>query len=276
MPEGPEVRTIRDVIATMEGDDIYVPSIISHPSKDHKFIRNGISGWDWISDGFLLEKAKSKGKCIVIDVRTIHKNRKMSIINTLGMSGTWIIDPNDYTHVRVVFNGKKKLAFKDTRSFGTLKVVTREEGLKKFKKIGWDLLNMSMPMDAWMRIQDSATGKTPIGSALMKQNKFSGIGNIYKSEILYRMRLDPRTTVGMLYPNTWGNVNYVAHDVLIKAYRAGGSSVQSYTANGKKGSNQNNLLIYKKKKCPMGHDTHKLEQSKRTTWWCPACQTRTK
>lgn len=35
--------------------------------------------------------------------------------------------------------------------------------------------------------------KTPIGAVLMDQSITSGIGNIYRAELLYRARLDPRT-----------------------------------------------------------------------------------
>jgi len=58
-------------------------------------------------------------------------------------------------------------------------------------RIGPDVLRADAdPERAWTRISRS---RTSIGQLLMDQSVLAGIGNIYRSEILWRQRIDPRT-----------------------------------------------------------------------------------
>jgi endonuclease-8 len=55
-------------------------------------------------------------------------------------------------------------------------------------RLGPDPLHGDVPTPAFERI---AASKTPIASLLMNQEVLSGIGNIYRAELLFRQRLDP-------------------------------------------------------------------------------------
>ncbi|PRC62643.1 DNA glycosylase, partial [Mycobacterium sp. ITM-2017-0098] len=44
------------------------------------------------------------------------------------------------------------------------------------------------PELAWRRI---AKSRRPIGALLMDQSVISGVGNVYRSELLFRHRIDP-------------------------------------------------------------------------------------
>jgi endonuclease-8 len=55
-------------------------------------------------------------------------------------------------------------------------------------RLGPDALNGDNPAPAFAKI---AKAKTPIGALLMDQSVMSGIGNIYRAELLYRARLSP-------------------------------------------------------------------------------------
>lgn len=56
------------------------------------------------------------------------------------------------------------------------------------------------PERAWRRI---STSQTPIAVLLMDQRVVSGVGNIYRAEVLFRQRLDPRTPGRSIDRATW-------------------------------------------------------------------------
>ena len=55
-------------------------------------------------------------------------------------------------------------------------------------RLGPDPLNGDDPAPAFEKI---AKRKTPIGALLMEQTVFSGVGNIYRAELLFRARVSP-------------------------------------------------------------------------------------
>lgn len=273
MPEGPEVRVIADTITKGIGKAILKADHTKN--KKYKWQRDGIPGWDKLSqaDIWFLNKVDVKGKLIRMDLS--YKDQKLSVLNTLGLEGVWIWDVNTkhpmYKHKRVWFNFPQgQLAYCDSRNFGTIRVMTPKEADKKVKKIGHDLLQSPMPAVDWLKLQSNKSiGSKPIGEALMQQKHFSGIGNIYKAETLFNLKINPTTLVEDLEQAKWLEVNDTAHKILAESYKEKGSSVKSYEG----GSFQRSLLIYKKKTCPSGHPVSSIEQAKRTTWYCPTCQT---
>ena len=64
----------------------------------------------------------------------------------------------------------------------------REQWKKLLGRLGPDALNGDDPEPAFAKI---ARSKTPIAALLMDQSVLSGIGNIYRAELLYRARLSP-------------------------------------------------------------------------------------
>ncbi|WP_263411511.1 Fpg/Nei family DNA glycosylase [Terriglobus tenax] len=64
----------------------------------------------------------------------------------------------------------------------------REKWQKLLARLGPDPLNGDDPAPAFAK---TAKSKTPIAALLMDQSILSGIGNIYRAELLYRARLSP-------------------------------------------------------------------------------------
>ena len=293
MPEGPEVRCIADIVcAAFKG---VIMSADHSSDKAHKWARKGIPGWKLLEDKeWRVTSITTKGKLIRMDLEERNRNpgkgKKISMLNTLGMTGSWQWDVDDPDHPdhnrlgkhkRVWFNIDRnpplgrlrgdvsQLCYCDPRNFGTIRFMPREDAEKKMNKIGWDLLKVPMITEYWKKLQEhkSLAGKE-IGTILMKQNHFSGIGNIYKAEILYQLGINPKTLVKDLDAGVWKLINGTAHTILSSAYRAKGSSVSTYGG----GSFQKSLKIYKRTTCPKGHKTTSFKQNKRTTWYCPVCQ----
>ena len=281
MPEGPEVRVIGNTVAKAIGHTITAANHTQ--SKKYKWKRDGIPGWDklklWIPSeqtyltSWTVEDVIVKGKLIRIDI--FSGETKLSILNTLGLEGTWFWNlttkdsRNKYKRVWFDFHHGERLAYYDSRNFGTIKIVERKEADAKLQKIGWDLLQAPMPEETWKALQsDKKIKEKPIGEILMRQSEFSGIGNIYKAETLYDLKIHPSILVEDLDPDLWEQVNHSAHRIMQESYQANGSSVKSY--NG--GSFQRSLKVYKQKTCPQNHPIKSMQQAKRTTWYCETCQ----
>ena len=287
MPEGPEVRRIGNVVAEAIGGLIETLHPVDNPK--YKFARDGIPGIELLEakSEWAITDVKVKGKLIRIDLSSA--GDQISILNTLGMSGNWLWDTHDHKHARVhilfLYTVQREnpqtplppgtigriLTFVDQRSFGTIRVVSRADGEKAFNKIGWDLLQEPMEEKDWQKLQ-TKLGSKKLGVALMEQKHFSGIGNIYKAEILYRLKFHPEILIKDLSEDNWMKINRTAHAILRRSYKLGGSSIRNYNYGVRQGTYQHILKIYNKKQCPKGHNTEKLRQNKRSTWYCPTCQ----
>lgn len=267
MPEGPEVRQITDVLTKADNSEFLSWMIVE---GNHRYHKEGFPGSNLLKDAFLFKKANCKGKLIWIE---IEQDQELVLINTLGMSGTWSWN-RDAPYARIVFEHQRKgwLSFCDQRMFGSIKVVPKEDAQPYIDRIGHDLLQAPMPIDAWSRVRETKLRNWEIGAALMEQSQFSGIGNIYKAEILFRLGIHPQRRVKDLPEEVWAAVNQTAHEILVESYELGGSSVQNYYADGKEGQFQRKLHIYRREACPLGHPVDSVTQKTRTTWYCSICQ----
>lgn len=281
MPEGPEVRCIVDNIKPAIGGIIMGAGYTE--DLKYKWARDGIPGWSQLESiynypsvlNWKITDITAKGKLIRFDLLDTNDLKKLSILSTLGLEGLWkfessnIRDKHQRVWFRVTKPGQEAIALRyiDSRNFGSLKIVTPAEADKKMKQIGWDLLQAPMDQPTWNTLQ-AKIGSKNIAETLMSQKHFSGIGNIYKAEILYDMKINPNTVTKNINAADWAQMNQTAHRILQKAYQANGSSVKSYTG----GSFQNQLLIYGKKTCPLNHPVTKINQGDRTTWYCQTCQ----
>jgi len=261
MPEGPEVRKIANTIELGIPATFQSAQIIQQSGFKHKYVRKGIKNFNWIENRrWTIIEVQVKGKLIVL--WCVNSDGPFAMLNTLGMAGTWSWNQVGHAHARVDFVGRNHLTYLDARSFGTI------------KKVGHDLLQASMKAGLWAEARETrrAKGKA-IAEVLMDQRLFSGVGNIYKAEILYVLKIKPDSIVDQLPLSRWMMVNYTAHEILQRSYQHGGSTVQTYRAGGKKGAFQRQLMIYRKETCPGCKGVVEAsEHATRTTWWCPTCQ----
>ncbi|CAN5252510.1 formamidopyrimidine-DNA glycosylase [soil metagenome] len=85
------------------------------------------------------------------------------------------------------------VAVADLRGPTACEVLTPDEVHAQIAKLGPDPL-VDKPKAGEQRFVDAARKKpTPIGLVLMDQSVVSGIGNVYRAELLFRARLDPHT-----------------------------------------------------------------------------------
>jgi len=273
MPEGPEVRLVADVIERAV-DKIFISAAVIEniPGKTHRLTKHPILGIEKLRD-FKLTKVQTHGKMIVIHFQLADASPAY-MLSTLGMSGSWGYDLKSHKHARFsLLKQDGDLTFVDARCFGTVRLFFDEDEVDaKLEKIGWDLLPSPAPVETWASFQKAYQIRNlQVGEALLYQDLFSGIGNIYKSESLYQCRIDPQIIVEELPEDKWAEINWVAHEIMQASYLQGGASVDSFSADGKPGNFQFSLQVYGQDACPVGHQVSTIKQGGRTTWFCKEC-----
>jgi endonuclease-8 len=94
----------------------------------------------------------------------------------------------------------------------------------------------------------------------------SGVGNVYRSEVLWASRIDPFRPVGTVDPD-------VRRTVLVTAARM----LRSNLARGRRETVPGGLAVYDRagrpcRRCGATIRTRRLGEQARSVWWCPGCQ----
>jgi endonuclease-8 len=121
-------------------------------------------------------------------------------------------------------------------------------------------------VDETIRRLERLDPATPIGVVLLDQRPACGIGNVYRSEVLWAERVAPRTPLRDLDDAARRSLYATAHRLL----RANiGDRPRRTIATG--------LAVYERggRRCPRCQATvvhERLGEQARSVWWCPACQ----
>lgn len=107
--------------------------------------------------------------------------------------------------------------------------------------------------------------ETTVDDVLMDQSLFTGVGNIIKNEVLWRLRLAPTTPLGNLTPRQVGRLATDAREYSQRFYEL----KKQYIL-------RKNYQIYRKGACPRGCASkivhRKTGRRGRMSHWCPVCQ----
>ena len=133
--------------------------------------------------------------------------------------------------------------------------------------LGPDLLDPGFDLPkalARLRLRDAQ----PIGVALLDQRATAGMGNVYKSEVLFACGIDPRRPVGGLAEVQLRALLESARGLL---QRNLGPGLRRTTAP----PCAERLFVYRRGGRPClrcGATIERIVQAGRSTWLCPACQ----
>ena len=212
MPEGPEVKRCGDIIrSTLKGKTIVGINSLSDRGKFKELT---------IPENLLpcfVTEVQTFGKVIMIVVRS--HERLSTLVSTLGMNGWWYppVDQltNEIKSRKVYYNGHSmnavdviekalkqsrfeivcsdgtKIQYVDQRNFGNFTICPITDAMKKILDLGVDLLRVDHVLDHTVFKQNEKIAKRPIGEVLLDQSIVSGIGNIYRAEILYLSGISP-------------------------------------------------------------------------------------
>ena len=186
-----------------------------------------------------------------------------------GMTGDlkYYKDANEEpTHSRVMiyFGNGYHLAFDDQRLFGKVDLIEGPDDFIEEHKLGLDPLDLDFP--AFRERLEGRRGE--IKATLMNQRIFAGIGNIYSDEILFQVRLHPRTSVGLLDGDALHDLHEQTQRVLRAAIERGATP---------QGLPDSFLLPHRREgaDCPRGNaKIQKTKAAGRTAYYCPVCQPR--
>ncbi len=151
-----------------------------------------------IIDGQVMESADSAGKHVFLRFAGGH------IVHVhLGLIGVFTLALAPASPavgaVRLRLEGEKTYA--DLRGATVCELVDAEKAASIVGKLGADPLRADAdPDQAFDRIHRSAK---PIGALLMDQGILSGIGNVFRAEVLFRARLNPMVPGSKVSKRRW-------------------------------------------------------------------------
>jgi endonuclease-8 len=202
---------------------------------------------------------RGKHLLIRIDDLTLHSH--------LQLDGSWRLFPaagrwqGGPTHqIRAILGTASHVAV-GSRIHDLALIRTAEEA-RLVGHLGPDLLGDWDPAEAVVRL--AAEPSRPIAEALLDQRNLAGIGNVYKSEILFCERIHPWTPAGEV---ELSKVVATAHRLLT----ANRTSFRRRTTDGVR----EDLWVYGRsgRSClRCGGRISSAEQGDRLTYWCPDCQ----
>jgi formamidopyrimidine-DNA glycosylase len=229
--------------------------------------------------GSTIKAVRRKGKVIAVELARAAAAPQFLMIR-LGMTGQVTLEPSDaqlemHTHVLMPLdNGREELRFRDTRRFGNLRVLDREQIEALLGGLGPDAREISE--DEFLLAMRGRRGA--IKSWLMNQRMLSGLGNIYADEALFSARIHPLAQPGRVAPDNARKLYRAVRRVLDRAVNLQGTSFRDYIdIEGREGNYAMRLKAY-------GHDGEPCRRCRtllkriviagRSSHFCPQCQPR--
>ena len=156
------------------------------------------------------------------------------------------------------------------------RAISRHEELRK---LGPDLLGDEFDADeATRRLR--ARGDSAIADVLLNQRVMAGIGNVYKSEVLFACRVDPFALVSTLSDEQVSSLVTTARKFLRANVSEGLAAMTTYLGFRKttrRDAPSERLWVYGRvgepcRRCTTPIRIAKQGRDARLTYWCPACQ----
>lgn len=266
MPELPEVETIRRELKSL----VLNKTIKVFQVKDRIFLKKpkSLSGWKKILS-CKIKDVQRKGKFLVFSL-----NKNLKIVVHLRMSGQLLYGNKSDSKVRIVFSDSTSISYFDKRRFGEWFLIKEDKEIPLLHSIGVDPLGKYFSIQVLKGLLTQRN--TNMHNFLLNQRMISGIGNIYANEILYRAKLSPFRKTGSLKGNEIEILYYAIKEILNKALKARGSSIDTYLDIwGNPGKYSYQHIVYGKEGefCP--HCPSKIVRGKlnnRSIYYCPGCQ----
>ena len=220
--------------------------------------------------GQTLENSEARGKHLLLDFAN-----QLTVHSHLGMTGSWHIYPRGERWRKPAHRAALALRF-DTHDLvcfsPKLIELDRSSRVRRnpfVARLGPDLLAEQFDEEEAMRRLRSHN-KTPLGEALMNQQLVAGIGNVYKSEILFMQRLNPFDPVEALDDET-----------LRSCLRSSRHYMRSYLEVWRRilrgSSLGDRLWVYRRRgiqclECTTLIEMRRQGEAARSTYYCSSCQ----
>lgn len=216
--------------------------------------------------GEAIERIDARGKHLLIGFGgglTLHTH--------LGMEGSWRVVAPDAsvrgTPVAVVGTSRATAVCRRASVVELLDAA----GLRRHPQLatlGPDLCLPSVDLDEVLRrVELLGDRAVPVAVALLDQRLAAGIGNVYRSEVLWACRVDPFLPL---------------RDVPVEDRRAlyatASAQLRKNLGPGPRRTVPEGLAVYDRggrpcRRCGTPITSRRVGDQARTTWWCPRCQT---
>jgi endonuclease-8 len=226
--------------------------------------------------GWRTESSTSRGKHLLLRLTPPSEGRPMTLHSHLRMEGMWrIYSPGEVWRGRPSHQIRVVLRTLTTVAVGyhlhdVALIPTDDEG-SVVGHLGPDLLGPPDEPGGWDRVEAvrrlGAHPDQSVAEALLDQRNLAGVGNLYKSEVLFLRGLHPWTPVSKV-EDLEGLV--VLAQKLLDANR--GRWVQATTGSVRRGEE---VYVYQRSGAPCrrcGTLIQRAAQDDRVTFWCPKCQ----
>jgi len=267
MPELPEVETTKNGLAKL-----LTGKVITKVE-----IRN--SNLRWKIDHLINSNINNKS------IRSFSRRGKYILFNFdkghlmihLGMSGKInVVDINEplkkHDHFLLYFNNQV-MRFNDPRRFGSIFYLENLDH-KLLNNLGVEPLENSFHENF---LFENSRNKTQNVKAFIMDSKIVvGVGNIYACESLHKAGINPKTKANKISKQRYINLTNNIKEILIKAIKAGGTTLQDFAkVDGKPGYFSQELSVYGRENENCFNCNGKIKriiQNQRSTFYCPKCQ----
>lgn len=272
MPELPEVETVKESLKIrLKGKKILSANVIYNNIIAYPEVKDFIKQ---ISNQ-TINDMKRRGKFLLFDLDDYY------LLSHLRMEGKYFFKTKDdvldkHEHVTFDLDSGEELRYKDTRKFGKMYLIKKEDidDVGPLKYLGLEPWDENLTSN--YLLNKFKNKKLPIKSVLLDQSIIVGIGNIYADEILFMCKINPLKHCNLITEEEASNIIKYTKEVLEKAIKMGGTTIRTYSSvDGVHGLFQEELLVHGKDKglCPKcKNNISKIKVGGRGTYYCEKCQ----
>jgi formamidopyrimidine-DNA glycosylase len=224
-------------------------------------------------DGKPLQATEAHGKHLFLEFEDEHW-----LHVHLGIYGGWTVGsppppaPRGAVRLRLVAD----TAYADLRGPSACEVVAPAQKAAIFARLGPDPLRRDADPDrAWHRLSRSGVA---FGALLMQQDVVSGIGNVYRAEVLYRAGVSPfragRAVLRPVWDGIWNDLR-----ALMRAGVRSGTIITTMPADRDRPRGRvrgdDAFYVYRRAGLPCrrcGTEVQRDVMAARNLFWCPVCQ----
>lgn len=231
-----------------------------------------------ILDGLVLDEVEAHGKHLFLTFaeHTVHVH--------LGLAGKLTFGPSNGSEGTIRWRLETDGARAELRGPAACRLLSPSEVDDLQSRLGPDPLRADAePAIAWDRIRLS---RRPIGALLMDQAVVSGVGNIYRAEVLYRQRIDPFLEGRLLKPGEWQAIWRDLVHLMGLGVEAGRIDTvypehepEAMGRPPRQDPHGGEVYVYRRSGQPClvcGTNVRKRALDGRNLFWCPRCQRRSR
>jgi endonuclease VIII len=231
--------------------------------------------------GRTVERCESAGKHLLITF-----DGDLILRTHMRMNGSWHV----YRHGERWWRGPQAMRIRiDTAAWVAVafdvpvaEFITARERVTTdpVAALGPDLLGAEFDRDEAVRRLLSC-GELPIAQALLDQRNVAGIGNVYKSEVLFLCGVNPGAPSGQVpltvLQQLLDTARLLMQDNVVEGTAAQIQTYRSLRRYASYSDHSDHLWVYGRpnrpcRKCGTPIAVRKMGLDARTTYWCPSCQ----